>query len=77
MKVSVDGREHEVAHSFGENRAIIRFDGAHVFVDRSSDGVWELSGEPARDGEEKRVLAQLISPLIDVTEVTVQNPETD
>lgn len=77
MKVIVDGKARDVIHSFGEDRAIIIFDGLHVFADRASDGTWELSGEPARDGEEKRVLAQLVSPLVDVTEVTVQNPETD
>lgn len=77
MKVSVDGKEHDVVHSFGERRAIINFDGAYVFVDRAFDGVWELSGEPARDGEEKQVLNKLIAPHLDVVEVTVQKPETD
>lgn len=77
MKVTVDGREHEVEHSFGESRAIISFDGGHVFVDRAFDGVWELSGEPARDGEEKEVLHKLLEGMLDQTIVTVQAPETD
>lgn len=77
MKVTVDGKEHEVVHSFGEGRAIISYDGLHVFVDRAFDGVWELSGEPARNGEEKQVFNKLIAPHLDVVEVTVQKPETD
>lgn len=78
MKLTVDGTEYEVEHSFSEARALIRFEGALVFADRASDGVWELSGEPARDGEEKRVYHELIAPELDKTVVTVtQNPETD
>jgi hypothetical protein len=78
MKVTVDGAEYEIEHSFSEERALVRFEGALVFVDRASDGVWELSGEPARDGEEKRVYHELIAPELDKTVVTVtQNPETD
>ena len=78
MKVTVDGAEYEVERSFSEARALVRFEGALVFVDRASDGAWELSGEPARDGEEKRVYHELIAPELDKTIVTVtQNPETD
>jgi hypothetical protein len=71
MKVTVDGKEHDVVHSFGEARAIINFDGVFVFVDRAFDGVWELSGEPARDGEEKQVLNKLIAPHLDAVDVKV------
>lgn len=77
MKVSVDGKEHDVVHSFEDGRALINFDGAYVFVDRAHDGVWELSGEPARNGEEKQVLNKFLAPHLDVVEVTVQKPETD
>lgn len=77
MVISVDGKEHDVVHSFGESRALINFDGAIVFVDRAHDGVWELSGEPARNGEEKQVFNKLMAPHLDVVEVTVQKPETD
>jgi hypothetical protein len=71
MKVTVDGKEHDVVHSFGDARAIINFDGAYVFVDRAFDGVWELSGEPARDGEEKQVLNKLLAPHLGVVDVKV------
>jgi hypothetical protein len=80
MTVSIDGKEFTVEYSFSDSRALIRFEGALVFADRASDGVWELSGEPARDGEEKRVYHDIISPELDKTVVTVtppQNPETD
>lgn len=77
MKVIVDGKEYDVEHSFGPDRAIIAFDGAHVFVDRAFDGVWELSGRPARDGEEKEVLNKLLEGMLGQTIVTVQSPETD
>jgi len=76
MDVTIDGKEYAVEHSFSDARALIRFEGALVFADRAFDGVWELSGEPARDGEEKRVYRELIAPELDKTVVT-QTPETD
>lgn len=70
MTVTVDGKEYTVTHSFGPSRALIDFDGAFVFVDKASDGIWELSGEPARDGAEKAALAALLAPNLDKTIVT-------
>lgn len=77
MTITIDGAEYAVEHSFSDSRALIRFEGALVFADKAFDGVWELSGEPARDGEEKRVYHELIEPELDKTIVTVQKPETD
>lgn len=80
MDVTIDGKEYAVEHSFSESRALVRFEGALVFADRAFDGVWELSGEPARDGDEKSVYAELIAPELDKTIVTMtppEDPETD
>jgi hypothetical protein len=78
MNITIGGKEYAVEHSFSQSRTLVRFEGALAFADMASDGTWDLSGEPARDDEEKRVYRELIAPELDVTEVAVtQNPETD
>lgn len=76
MKVTVEGKEYTVAHQFSADRCLIDFEGVYVFCDRYSDGVWELSGEPARE-HEKPVLAALVAPMLDKTDVKVTPPDGD
>lgn len=71
MKITIDGKEYEVAHQFNESRVIISYEGVYVFADRWADGGgWDLSGEPARENE-KPVLEALLAPMLDKTVVTV------
>jgi hypothetical protein len=74
MKILVDGKEYALVHSFRDNRAIIDMDGLYVLVDKAPDGIWDLSGEPAREGE-KEVLQQLIEPMNDQSILTVTPPD--
>lgn len=66
----VDGKSYKVMHWFGDNRALIDYDGMYVFVDQLLGG-WDLSGEPARDGAEKDTLKALLDPTNDVTRVVI------
>lgn len=63
MEIVVDGKTYSVEHTFGPGRCVINFDGLFVLCDQNSDGTWDLSGEPARDGEEKKVLKELTAPM--------------
>lgn len=64
-----DGKEYQVAHAFGPDRAIIVYDGLFVLVDRISTGDYELSGEPAR-AEEAPILNALVNTIKTTTTVT-------
>lgn len=66
--------ECPVEKFFGEARAIVAYEDAHVLADLV-DGKWELSGEPASD-EEAAVLKELIGPM-DTTEVVVTPPSDE
>lgn len=77
MRIAIDGCEYDIAYSFSENRALIEYDGLHVFADRALNGVWGLSGEPARDGEEKEILKTFIAAIEDSTIITVTPPKSD
>lgn len=79
LHLTVDGAPRRILRTFpagvGEGayvRAIVDYDGLSVFVDfEPVTRRWELSGEPARDGEEKAALAALTAPMNDRTIVTV------
>jgi hypothetical protein len=49
-----------VVKAWGEGRAIIDFRGAYIMVDRRNDGLWEISGIPARPGDELELLTRLV-----------------
>lgn len=70
------GVEYEVAHFFGDSRALVKYEGLFVLVDRDPQtGEWDLSGEPARNDEEKRIIAELTIPMEDQSIVTVTKEE--
>lgn len=74
MKIALaDGKQYEVAHMFGDSRALVNYDGLYVFVDLVG-GIWDLSGEPARD-DEKPILAALTAPMNDQSILTVTKDE--
>lgn len=64
-----DGKEYQVAHAFGPDRAIIVYEGLFVLVDRVSAEEYELSGEPARAGEAP-ILNALVDSIKTITTVT-------
>lgn len=74
MNIQVDGQSYKVEHLFGDARALINYEGLYVFVDKRDDGVWELSGVPARE-DEKPVLKALTDPMNDKTVITVTKPD--
>ena len=74
IEVEIDGARYEVVHQFNESRVIVSYQGAFVFADQAADGVWELSGIPARE-DEKAVLKSFTDPMNDVTVVTVTKPQ--
>jgi len=70
-----NGATYECVRDFHNGRAIVNMDGAYVFVDRTSQGSWELSGEPARPGLELLTLDALVKALEEQgTVVTVTKP---
>lgn len=70
-KVAIDGVLYSIVMKFGDDRAIINYDGGlFVLIDRGANGVWDLSGEPANEAE-AQVLRALMSGTWDVTSVTV------
>ena len=64
-----------IVKDFGNGRAIAMFEDAYVMVDRIENMAWELSGEPARPGEELAMLNRLVRALGDGTTVIVTPPE--
>jgi hypothetical protein len=70
MQISIDGKACEVLKQFSEDRLLVSYDGLFAFVDLVN-GVYELSGVPARDGAEKEAFAALIAPIDGTTTVTV------
>lgn len=76
-KVSVGGTLYELVHDFGGGRGIINMEGAFALVDALPvAGDWELSGEPARDGEEKTVLKRFTDTIGTQTTVTAPDGST-
>lgn len=71
--VTIDGKDYVVRHTFSDRRVLINYDGLTVFADKAFDGVWELSGEPARE-HEKAVLKQFVAELEGEPQVTVTKP---
>lgn len=65
-RITIKDTEYDVVHRFGDARVIIDMGGVYALADLNStvgDPVWELSGRPARDGEEKQVLGALVKKL--------------
>lgn len=52
MKVTIDGEECELVREYDGLRGIVNYRGIYIMVDRLQDGGWDLSGEPARPGQE-------------------------
>jgi hypothetical protein len=69
-----DGESYELIRLFGDDRALINMRGASVFVDRVDAERFQISGTPARPGEELDELNAIVAPLSDVTIVTVTKP---
>lgn len=69
MVITLSGTDYDVAHTFGEARVLISFNGLYVFADLVG-GAWELSGLPARP-DEMAILKALTDPTNDQTIVTV------
>lgn len=63
MEIRIDGHMYSIAHTFREGRVVIDYEGLFCLADQNPDGTWDLSGEPARDGEEKEVLKKLTAPM--------------
>ncbi len=61
MLKMANGDRYEAVHMFkGEMRAIVNVEGLYVFADRIAPDGWELSGEPARPGDELEMLNALV-----------------
>lgn len=70
LKIAGDPKFYDVVHAFGDNRAIINYDGLYVLVDRvGGTDQFELSGEPARESE-KPILNALVATIKDSVTVT-------
>lgn len=70
MQIFLEGSMRTVLHRFSDDRVLIDYDGLFAFADLVGED-FQLSGIPARDGDEKRVLAALTAPLDGTTTVTV------
>jgi hypothetical protein len=76
LKIAGDPKFYDVVHTFGDNRAIINYDGLFVLVDRvAGTDQFELSGEPARGENEKPVLDALVATIKDSVTVTKSDDE--
>lgn len=73
MDIVLDGKPRKVLHAWS-GRVLVDYDGLFVFADQGLAG-WELSGVPARDGEEKRVLKTFTDPVDGTTTVTSTIPD--
>lgn len=71
LTITIGQTQYVVVAHFGDDRAIINYDGAFVLVDRDSTGQWDLSGQPARLGPEQDTLKALLAQTLDQTVVTV------
>lgn len=70
VTLTQDGKTYDLTHDFGNGRAILMYDGLYIMVDRVDAVTYEISGEPARDGEEKEILNALIALIQTTTTVT-------
>jgi hypothetical protein len=74
MITMTNGDKYDAVHVFkGGMRAIINVDGAYVFVDYARGG-YEMSGEPARPGDELDMLNALVRAT-EGTTTTVTAPD--
>jgi len=57
--VEIDRTSCELVHAFGPDRAIVRYEGTFVLVDRTGP-TWNLSGQPASADE-----MLVLKPMVD------------
>ena len=68
--VTVRGVRSRIRSSSGEARCLVEWEGAFAYVDRSDDGTWDLSGQPASP-DELAVLNDCLAGQMDKSVVTI------
>lgn len=66
-QITIDGKNYNVFHMFTERRALVDFEGLAVICDRSDDGSWSLSGEPASPEEQLMIEKYMPDDSLTVT----------
>lgn len=74
ITLTQDGSTYDVVHDFANGRAIVLYNSGYILVDRIDSQTYEISGEPARLGEETEILNALIALMRTTTTVT-RGPE--